>query len=115
MSEEYKLWKDELPEKGKDIILIDDEGESHQVFRCNCGNPNCKAVRMVLGGELMVDPVKWKYDPNPVKINEDFDWDAAMREAIYGDNDTTKEYLEFYERFKKAIAKAFGIPRKYLS
>lgn len=87
MSEEYTLWKDELPEKGKDIIVIDDEGESRQVFRCNCRNPKCKALRMALGGEIMITPLKWKPDPNPIEINEVFDWDAAMRKVLYGEDD----------------------------
>lgn len=55
--------KDELPEKGVDIIGITPNFERMYVFRCNCHNPNCKEWRCSLTGMgMMVDILYWKYE-----------------------------------------------------
>ena len=60
---EYTLITDQLPEKGKNIIGIDDQGEEKYCFRCACSNPNCTEWRCSLTGfDLMVNIVKWVYD-----------------------------------------------------
>jgi len=65
MDEEYILVKDQLPEKGKDVIVIDDEDKKHYCFTCNCKNPKCKEWRCSLTGYLlMINAVKWKYEEN---------------------------------------------------
>jgi len=54
--------KDQLPEKGKDIIGVDNNGDISYCFRCNCHNPNCTEWRESLSGYgLIVNIVKWKY------------------------------------------------------
>jgi len=63
MNSEYKSIKDELPEKGKDIIGLDEDGNTYHCYRCACPNPNCKEWRCsILGYGLIIDVVKWKYD-----------------------------------------------------
>lgn len=65
MKNEFILVKDQLPEKGKDIIGIDKYGNKHYCFRCDCHNPNCKEWRCSLTGNgLIIDVVKWIYEPN---------------------------------------------------
>ena len=60
----YTLWKDKLPESGKNIIIIDTDDERHYgVFRCG-HTPNCQEVRSIFGGALLVVPEKWIYDPD---------------------------------------------------
>ena len=55
--------KDELPEKGKDIIGITPYGEKKYVYRCNCYNPNCTEWRCSLTGYgLIIRIVEWEYE-----------------------------------------------------
>jgi hypothetical protein len=59
---EFTKIKDKFPEKGKDILGIDENGDEYYCYRCNCGNPNCKEWRCsILGYGLMANIVKWKY------------------------------------------------------
>lgn len=62
MNDEYIMIKNQLPEKGKDIIGIDYNGDIHYCFRCACGNPNCKEWRCSMTGYgLIIRIQKWKY------------------------------------------------------
>lgn len=56
--------KDQLPEKGKDIIAIDENDNTHYCFKCACPNPKCNEYRCsITGGALMfLDIIKWKYE-----------------------------------------------------
>ena len=64
MKNEFISVKEQLPEKGKDIIGIDEDGNKHYCFRCACPNPNCKQWRCSLTGSgLIIDVVKWIYEP----------------------------------------------------
>lgn len=63
MTSEYKSIKDELPEKGKDIIGLDEDGNTYYCFRCNCPNPNCTEWRCsITGFGLIINIVKWQYE-----------------------------------------------------
>lgn len=54
---------DSLPDKGKDIIGLDDEGNIIYCFRCACKRPECKEWRCTITGSgLMVNVIKWKYN-----------------------------------------------------
>jgi len=54
--------KEQLPDKGKDIIGILPNGEKRYCFRCNCHVNNCHEWRdSITGFGLMVEIVKWKY------------------------------------------------------
>lgn len=56
---EYTLISDQLPDKGKNIIGIDDQGEEKYCFRSEC----CNEWRCSLTGfGLMINIIKWKYD-----------------------------------------------------
>lgn len=59
----YKIWKDDsLPEKGRKIIVRDNLLKKYEhVFRCNCVNPDCVAIRDSFLGELILKPVWWRY------------------------------------------------------
>lgn len=62
MSKEYILISDQLPEKNKDIIGIDDKGNKTYAFRCACPNLECIEWRCSATGlGLMIDIVKWQY------------------------------------------------------
>jgi len=62
MDEEYILIKDQLPQKGKDILGIDNNGNEHHCFRCSCGNPKCTEWRCsITGFGLIINIKKWKY------------------------------------------------------
>jgi hypothetical protein len=62
MNNNYILLENELPQKGKDIIGIDESGNEYYVFRCFCPNENCTSFRdSLIGSEIMVDIIKWKY------------------------------------------------------
>lgn len=51
---------DVLPEKGKDIFALLDNGDFRYCFRCNCHNPNCMEWRdSMTGMGLLVNVVKW--------------------------------------------------------
>lgn len=53
---------DELPEKGKDIVGIDEYGSKYYCFRCACHNPKCMEWRCsITGYGLMVNIVRWTY------------------------------------------------------
>ena len=63
MEYEFISIKDQLPEKGKDIIGIDKNGDRHYCFRCACLNENCIEWRCSLTGYgLFVDIRKWIYE-----------------------------------------------------
>lgn len=63
MENEFILVKEQLPQKGKDIIGIDEDGNKHYCFRCACHNPNCKEWRCSLTGSgLIINVVKWIYE-----------------------------------------------------
>lgn len=65
MDNEFISIKEQLPEKGKDIIAICTDGETREVFRCACGNQNCKEWRCsIIGSGLMVEVESWKYVEN---------------------------------------------------
>lgn len=54
--------KNELPEKGKDIIGVTSDGDIKYCFRCNCHVHNCKDWRdSTTGFGLIVNIIKWKY------------------------------------------------------
>lgn len=55
--------KEQLPEKGEDIIAICADGEKREIFRCACHNPNCKEWRCsLIGSALMfIEVESWKY------------------------------------------------------
>jgi len=63
--EEYKLLKEEYPEKGKDIITINEDGSNSYIYRCGCHNPNCKEWRCSTMGSAIImfgsNIVSWKY------------------------------------------------------
>jgi len=60
-TDNWKDWNIELPEKGRDIDIIDTSGQRHNgLYRCNCHNQDCKAVRGLFG-ELIITPSMWKY------------------------------------------------------
>jgi len=42
MKNEFFYIKEQLPEKNRDIIGIDSDGNKHYCFRCACNNLNCK-------------------------------------------------------------------------
>lgn len=55
---------DVLPDKGKDIIGVDGNGNKHYCFRCACHNDKCTEWRCSLSGfGLIIDIIKWKYEP----------------------------------------------------
>lgn len=59
----FILIKEQLPEKGKDIIGIDRNDNKHYCYRCTCQNHNCKEWRCSLTGYgLMIDVEKWIYE-----------------------------------------------------
>lgn len=62
MENEFYLTTEKLPEKGKDIIGIDDRGNKHFCYRCNYHNPNCMEWSSIFGGAIMVNIIKWKYE-----------------------------------------------------
>jgi len=61
---DFEQWdENNLPEGGKNLIVIDNEGNKLFCYRCSC-NPNCKTIKCCLsGGTLMINPKKWKYNP----------------------------------------------------
>lgn len=46
--------KEQLPDKGKDIIAFCTDGQRHEIFRCACHNPNCKEWRCSLIGSALI-------------------------------------------------------------
>ena len=62
MENEFILVKEQLPDKGKNIIGVEEDGSTYECYRCSCGNPNCKEWRCSLTGYgMIIDVVKWKY------------------------------------------------------
>ena len=56
--------KDQLPDKGKDIIGISlNDDRKHYIYRCSCHNLNCKEWRCSLTGYglMLINIDKWKY------------------------------------------------------
>lgn len=54
--------KDNLPEKGKDIIGYDSENNEYFIFRCNCKVDNCMEWRCSITGlPVLINIIKWKY------------------------------------------------------
>ncbi len=65
MSQDFISIKEQLPEKGRDTIAFDKEGNKYYCFRCACHNSNCKEWRCSLTGYgLIVDIEKWIYLQN---------------------------------------------------
>lgn len=63
MEEKFISIKEELPDKGKDIIGKTPDGDIHYVFRCACHNPKCKEWRCSLTGfGMMIEVESWRYD-----------------------------------------------------
>lgn len=63
MENNFILIKEQLPDKGKNIIGIDENGNKHYCFRCACSNQDCKEWRCSLTGHgLIINIVKWKYE-----------------------------------------------------
>ena len=60
---EYILISEELPEKGKNIIGIDNRGKKHYCFRCACHNQDCLEWRCsITGYGLIIHVIKWTYE-----------------------------------------------------
>ena len=56
---------DQLPEKGRDCIVICSDGDIKEAFRCSCTNPKCKEWRdSFTGFGLIIEVIKWKYKEN---------------------------------------------------
>jgi hypothetical protein len=52
-----------LPEKGREIVGLDELGNEYYCFRCNCVYESCDEWRDSLTGYgLSVDIKKWKYE-----------------------------------------------------
>lgn len=53
----------ELPQKGKEIIAICDDGLKRELYRCPCKvNPKCMEWRCsITGMNIIVDVFKWRY------------------------------------------------------
>ena len=62
--QDYQVWdNDNLPEGGRNLIVIDEDNKTTFCFRCSC-NPNCRTIKCCLsGGTLLITPKKWKYNP----------------------------------------------------
>jgi len=55
--------EDMLPEKGRDIVAIDREGNKYWCYRCACKSQNCRDFRCpITGSMIMIDPVEWEYE-----------------------------------------------------
>lgn len=64
-----KKIKNELPEKGKDIIGYTSDGEKKYLFRCNCHNPDCKEWRCSLTGMgMIIKIIEWEYEKIKIKL-----------------------------------------------
>lgn len=60
--DEYILVKDQLPEKGKNVIGVEEDGSAYECYRCSCPIQNCKTWKCSLTGyALIIDVVKWRY------------------------------------------------------
>lgn len=57
-NDEFNLISDQVPERGKNIIGIDDRGEKHYCYLSKIGDE----WRSLFGGGLLINIVKWKYD-----------------------------------------------------
>jgi hypothetical protein len=67
MENDYININEKLPEKGIDIIGIDEYGDKYYCYRCSCNNLNCKEWRCSMTGYgMIIDITKWQY----IKINE---------------------------------------------
>jgi len=53
----WNLVSDEYPDRGKEVLLIDDEGLEHHVYLSHVG----REWRSIFGGGLMVNGRYWKY------------------------------------------------------
>jgi hypothetical protein len=52
----------QLPEKGKDIIALVQDGTTRYLFRCSCPREDCKAWRCSVSGlNVLVEVKSWKY------------------------------------------------------
>lgn len=57
---EYFHTQEKLPDKGVDIIGVDDGGDTYYCYRCNCHNMDCVEWRCSLtGANLMINVIKW--------------------------------------------------------
>jgi hypothetical protein len=62
MENEFISIKEQLPEKGKDIIAKCTDGETREVFRCACHNPKCREWRCsLIGSGMIIEVESWKY------------------------------------------------------
>jgi hypothetical protein len=52
-----------LPEKAKDLVVIDSDGNKHWCYRCACKSENCVDFRCSITGlMIMIDVVEWEYE-----------------------------------------------------
>lgn len=47
-----------LPEKAKDLVVIDSNGNKHWCYRCACKNEKCP----ITGSMIMIDVIEWEYE-----------------------------------------------------
>ena len=54
---------EKLPEKAKDLVVIDSDGNKHWCYRCSCKSENCMEFRCpITGSMIMIDVVEWEYE-----------------------------------------------------
>jgi hypothetical protein len=52
-----------LPEKAKDLVVIDSNGNKHWCYRCACKNEKCMEFRCpITGSMIMIDVIEWEYE-----------------------------------------------------
>ena len=52
-----------LPEKAKDLVVIDSNGNKHWCYRCACKSENCMDFRCpITGSMIMIDVIEWEYE-----------------------------------------------------
>jgi hypothetical protein len=52
-----------LPEKAKDLVVIDSDGNKHWCYICACKSENCVDFRCPITGlMIMIDVVEWEYE-----------------------------------------------------
>lgn len=58
----YTKTIDQYPDKGRNVIGVENDGTITECYRCTCSNPNCTSWRCALTGyEINVNIIKWKY------------------------------------------------------
>ena len=54
---------EKLPEKAKDLVVIDSDGNKYWCYRCACKSENCMEFRCpITGSMIMIDVVEWEYE-----------------------------------------------------